>query len=355
MNKHIIFLLSALLLSCTALNGQIKTVSKKEFMKAVRSGKILNNPLDYVPDVDIVLHEPSFPTTNLWTTRDSTGAIEKDALDKISPKIQGDMYYFGRGIERDLDKAIECYKAASNANSTDWELHYIQYLKESPYLDIDGRLCKTFVSCLGEKNDYFEKVVFQDLSVGEKRERALAWAIKYFSPTQYTIESSDNSTKLIIKFHYDNNFWVPSTANPGTPKAQKLNSGHWYSFSGSIILDLKDDRHRIRITYPSYSTYYKGYNGMVIDGDKDVSPKKLMDDSRSKITSCLRYRNGIDISIFKSSKKIDERVFHENEQAIYDSATAFFTIMDRYCSIISSLEAYIDTAPKENQVDPDAF
>ena len=330
----------ALLLCCSLAYGQ---VTLKEVRKAVRTG----NPLENAADP--VLIEPSFPVSNLWTIQDSSGTIVKFPFEKLPPKTRGDLYYFGRGVERDLDKAVECYAlVAAGDKASYWSEQYIKYLKESPYLDIDRQLCSLFARNLGENNDYIERVVKNNASVTTKRDLALAWATIFFKPEEYKIESSDNSSKLIIKFQYNDNFWVPLTIHPGTKREKETDYRYWYSFGGVIILDLKEDRYRIRIAYPMYSSVFLTITDRVLHGGTSANGRKeviidLMNKSRSNITSCLRYLNGIELSA-NGSKNIKEKVFHDNEQNIYDYANAFYMIMGKYNTIIDTIESSLNKA-----------
>lgn len=265
------------------------------------------------------------------------------------PQTRGALYYFGRGVERDLDKAVECYALdVDGGASSSWSQQYIKYLKESPYLEIDQKLCTYFARNLGETNDYIERVVKNDAPVETKRERALAWATVFFKPEEYKIESSDNSNMLIIKFQYNDAFWTPLIVNPGTKKEKETASGTWYSFGGEIILDFKDNRYRIRIAYPMYSSAFQTLTERVLDGGKSANGGKkviidLMNESRRNISSCLRYLNGIELYA-NGSKRIKEKVFHDNEQKIYDYSNAFFLIMGKYNTIIDSIESSLNKA-----------
>jgi len=333
----------ALLLCSSMAYGQ---VTMKDVKKAMKTGGLVENA------PDLVLYEPSFPISILWTTQDSSGTIVKLPFEKLLPKTRGDLYYFGRGVERDLDKAVECYALdADGGKTSSWSGQYIKYLKESPYLDIDQKLCSYFVRNLGETNDYIEQVVKNDAPVATKRELALAWATVFFKPEEYKIESSDNSSKLIIKFQYKDAFWTPSILNPGTKKAKELDSGIWYSFGGEIILDFKDNRYRIRISYPMYSSAFLTMTDRVLNGGTSANGRKeviidLMNKSLSNISSCLRYLNGIEL-IANVSKNMKEKIFHGNEQSIYDYSNAFFRIMGKYNTIIDSIESTLNKAVDE--------
>jgi len=333
----------ALLLCSSMAYGQ---VTMKDVRKAVKTGGLVENA------PDIVLNEPSFPISNLWTTQDSSGTIVKLPFEKVLPQTRGDLYYFGRGVERDLDKAVECYALdAAEGKTSSWSGQYIKYLKESPYLDIDQKLCSYFVRNLGENNDYIERVVKNDASVATKRELALAWATVFFKPEEYKIESSDNSSKLIIKFQYNDAFWTPQIINPGTKKETETDSGTRYSFSGEIILDFKDDRYRIRIAYPMYSSAFMTMNERIFNGGTSANGRKkviieLMNESRSNITSCLRYLNGIEL-VSNISKNMQEKIFHSNEHNIFNYANAFFMIMGKYNTIIDSIESTLNKAVDE--------
>lgn len=332
----------ALLLFSSMAYGQ---VTMKDVKKAMKTGGLVENA------PDIILNEPSFPISALWTAQDSSGTIVKLPLEKLLPITRGNLYYFGRGVERDLDKAVECYALDTVGKSSSWSGQYIKYLKESPYLEIDQKLSSYFVRNLGENNDYIERVVKNDTPVKIKRERALAWATVFFKPEEYKIESSDNSTLLIIKFQYNDAFWTPSILNPGTKKVKELDSGTWYSFGGEIILDFKDNRYRIRIAYPMYSSAYQTMTDRVLNAGTSAKGRKeviieLMNKSLSNISSCLRYLNGIELSAY-GSKRIKEKVFHDNEQNIYDYSNAFFIIMGKYNTIIDSIESTLSKAVDE--------
>lgn len=338
-NKFFSIITVALLLCCSLAYGQ---VTLKEVRKAVRTG----NPLENAADP--VLIEPSFPVSNLWTIQDSSGTIVKFPFEKLSPKTRGDLYYFGRGVERDLDKAVECYAlVAAGDKASYWSEQYIKYLKQSPYLDIDQKLCSLFARNLGENNDYIERVVKNNASVTTKRDLALAWATIFFKPEEYKIESSDNSSKLIIKFQYNDNFWVPLTIHPGTKREREIDSEYWYSFGGEIILDFKEDRYRIRIAYPLYSSKLTTSSGYSSEGNSGKVYKKviieLMNESRRNITLCLRYLNGIEL-VSNISKNMQEKIFHDNEQDIFFYATPFCTIMGKYSTIMDSIESSLSKA-----------
>ncbi len=344
MKSKIYSIITVTLLLCSSMtHGQ---VSMKDVKKAIKTGSLVENA------PDIVLKEPSFPISILWTAQDSLGRTYKLPFEKILPQIRGDLYYFGRGVERDLDKADYCYALdASGGKNSLWARQYIKYLKESPYLEIDQQLCFYFVKNLGENNDYIERVVKNDALVETKRKRSLAWATSFFKPEEYIIESSDNSTMLIIKFQYNDAFWTPLILNPGTKRAKELDSRTWYSFGGEIILDFKDNRYRIRIVYPMYSSVFLTMDDRLFNRGTSANGRKeviidLMIKSLSKISSCLRYRNGIEL-ITDGSKRIKEKIFHDNEQSIYNYSNAFFFIMGRYNTIIDSIESTLNKTVEE--------
>lgn len=342
MKSKLFYIIAVALLLCSSMTyGQ---VIKKDVKNAIKTGSLVEKA------PDLVLNEPSFPISILWTTQDSSGTVVKLPLEKVLPQTRGALYYFGRGVERDLDKAIEYYALDADVGKTSsWYGQYIKYLKESRYLEIDQKLCSYFVRNLGETNDYIERVVKNDAPVETKRERALAWATIFFKPEEYKIESSDNSTILIIKFQYNDAFWTPVIYNPGTKREKETGSGVWYSFGGEIILDFKDNRYRIRIAYPMYSSSFQTLSDRVdriLNGRNSANAQKkviidLMNESRNNIAQCLRYLNGIELYT-NGSKKNKENIFHANEKAIFDFSNAFFFIMGRYNTIIDSIESALN-------------
>lgn len=367
MKKFLFLLMAGLLLCNTNVLGQ---VSKKE-AKAALKAAIKNGPLsaDAIlrPEkpVDLFVDAPSIPTSNFFTVQDSTGKIVKRPFDELPADTRARMYYFGRGVERNLDKAIECFESmiAESKNSyTDVEKHYLQYikcLKESQYLGVDTKMCTYFSENLGETNDYFERVIQNDAPVAIKRERALLWVTAFFRPEEYTIESSDNSTKLIIKFRYNDNFWIPLVVNPGTSKATESDSGDWYSFSGQLMLDFKDTRYRVRLMYPNYSKRFLTLLDRSLENKTSANERQngvvdLMNQSRNNISSCLRYEHGIEL-VDVGSKKVKENVYRKDAQSVYDNANAFLKIMAKYNSIFSSLEEALKKAVDDRNVKADDF
>ena len=337
MKKFLCFLMVGLLLCSTDVLGQ-EVFSKSEIIW-------INRRLAAMKEVDKFVSKPSFPTSDLFTVQDSTGKMVKRPFDELPADTRAGMYYFGRGVERNLDKAIECYEATIAEDSigtidAKHNLQYIKCLKESQhsYLDFDTKMCSAFVRNLGETNDYFEHVIQYDAPIAIKRERALSWVTSFFKPEEYNIESSDNPSKLIIKFRY---------------KDIRLLAG--YSISGQLILDFKDTRYRVRISYPYYS---KPSVISSISPDED-HVIKLMNESRIIIENCFRAENGIDADEFgwelKQSKKERENHYKSDFGEFIRLSVIFLGIMEKYDSIFLTLEESIQKAVDDRKVKADDF